>query len=105
MTISNLQSLPFVEIIAYIDANYSWQPTGFKNGELINSAEENQGSAKVLFFSKLNNLTEEDTLKLFAEHYQNVLEDTEGTSHQNIRNFMKYGWEGVVFNGDVLLVK
>ena len=33
-------------------------------------------------------------MKLFGEHYRSVKENPEGDDHQNIRNFMKYGWEG-----------
>ena len=71
----------------------------------MNAENENQGSAKTLYFAKLNNLSIEDTLKLFAEHYQAVLEDIEGSSHQNIRNFMQNGWEGVAFEKEVLQPK
>lgn len=92
----------FAEIIAYIEENYQYTPTAFKNGELLNAASQNQGSAKVLFFAQLNQMSKEDTLALFAEHYQNVLENPTADSHQNIRNIMKYGWEGVSFDGVVL---
>lgn len=92
----------FAEVIAYIEENYQYTPTAFKNGEVINAVDQNQGSAKVLFFAKLNQMSKEDTLALFAEHYQNVLENPAADSHQNIRNFMKYGWERVSFEGLVL---
>lgn len=92
----------FAEIITYIEENYQYTPTAFKNGELLNAASQNQGSAKVLFFAQLNQMSKEDTLALFAEHYQNVLENPTADSHQNIRNIMKYGWEGVSFDGVVL---
>ncbi len=105
MEITTLHTLSFKEILNYIEEHYQSNPSAFKNGELQNSEDENQGSAKTLFFAQLNNLSKEDTLKLFAEHYQSVLEDLNGTSHQNIRNFMNYGWEGVVFEKDVLKAK
>jgi hypothetical protein len=34
-----------------------------------------------------------------------VLADKDGTSHQNIRNFMKYGWDGVPFENGIALTK
>lgn len=105
MKLAELQKLPFKEIIAYIDENFEYTASSFKNGALTNAANENQGSAKIFYFSKLNNLSVEDTLKLFAEHYQAVLKDREGTSHQNIRNFMQNGWEGIVFENSVLKEK
>lgn len=66
---------------------------------------QNQGSARVFAFAQLNNLNKEETLQLFAEHYQSVLNNQEGTDHQNIRQFMKHGWEGIVFEGEALVAK
>lgn len=97
-----LSALPFSEIIRYIDAHYRYTPAAFTNGALVNAAHENQGSAKIFYFASLHKLSEPDTLMLFAEHYESVLKDASGTSHQNIRNFMKYGWKGIVFHGTVL---
>jgi hypothetical protein len=98
-------SLTFKEVIAFIETYYQHQPTAFKNGEAYNEATQNQGSAKVFAFAQLNGLNEEDTLYLFAEHYQSVLNTPEGTDHQNIRQFMKHGWPGVVLEGQALLAK
>src|ERR1044072_6844678 len=83
--------LPFREVIAFIETYYQQQPTAFRNGELYNEATQNQGSAKVFTFAQLNGLDKEDTLYLFAEHYQSVLNNPGGTDHQNIRQFMIHG--------------
>ena len=64
------ESLPFKEVIAFIETYYQHQPTAFKNGAVHNEATQNQGSAKVFAFAQLNKLSKEDTLHLFAEHYQ-----------------------------------
>lgn len=48
-------------------------------------------------------LTEEEALRCFCEHYQSVLDDPDGDSHKNIRNLMKHGWEGVVFENPAAL--
>ena len=93
---------PFVAILAYIQANFSYTPQSFQNGTKLNLASENQGSAKVLFFAKQANWSAEDTLLLFAEHYQDVVQNPTGTSHENIRQFIQNGWEGVKFDGNVL---
>ena len=98
-------SILFKDVIAFIETYYQHQPTAFKNGDLQNEATQNQGSAKVFAFAQLNNLTERDTLSLFAEHYQAVLENASGTDHQNIRQFMTHGWAGIVFEGEALLPK
>ena len=98
-------SLPFKEVIEFIETYYQHQPTAFKNGDLHNEATQNQGSAKVFTFAQLNKLDKEDTLCLFAEHYQSVLANPDGTDHQNIRQFMIYGWPGIAFEGRALLAK
>jgi hypothetical protein len=92
----------FSDVLAFIDAHYQHIPTAFKNGEAFNEATQNQGSAKVFTFAQLNNLTAEDTLTLFAEHYQSVLASLDATDHQNIRQFMAHGWAGIHFKGQAL---
>jgi hypothetical protein len=98
-------SVPFTQVIAFIETYYQHSPTAFKNGDVYNEATQNQGSAKVFAFAQLNELSEEDTLYLFAEHYQSVLDNVTGTDHQNIRQFMAHGWDGVVFEGQALIIK
>lgn len=95
----------FQEIIAHIDENYEFTPTAFKNGNQYNQAGENNGSCKVFTYAKMHNLSKEDTLQLFGQYYQDVLNTPEGTDHQNIRNFMVYGWEGITFEGEALKSK
>lgn len=98
----NSKNRLFSDVISFIDRNYEHTPTPFNNGTVVNRAAENQGSAKILALGHLNNLTKEDTLQLFAEHYQTVLERPSGEDHQNIRQFMENGWRGVTFHGEVL---
>ncbi|MEC5145713.1 HopJ type III effector protein [Chitinophaga sp. 212800010-3] len=98
-------TITFKEVIAFIESKYHHQPTAFKNGDAYNEATQNQGSAKVFSFAQLNNLSKEDTLYLFAEHYQSVLHHPDGEDHQNIRQFMTHGWPGVVFEGTALQAK
>ena len=95
----------FADVIAFIEDNYTYTASSFTNGNQENAADQNQGSAKVLAYAKLNNLSQEDTLKLFAEHYNAVIETPNGTDHNNIRQFMENGWNGVTFENDVLTAK
>ena len=95
----------FADVIAFIEDNYTYTASAFTNGNQENAADQNQGSAKVLAYAKLNNLSQEDTLKLFAEHYNAVIETPNGTDHNNIRQFMENGWNGVTFENDVLTAK
>lgn len=98
-------SVTFKEVIDFIETYYQHQPAAFKNGEIHNEATQNQGSARVFAFAQLNELSKEDTLYLFAEHYQSVLNTPDGTDHQNIRQFMTHGWSGIAFEGQALAAK
>lgn len=95
----------FKEVIDFIETWYQHQPTAFRNGSFYNASTQNQGSAKVFAFAQLNNLGQEDTLFLFAEHYQSVLDHPDATDHQNIRQFMQHGWPGIAFEGEALVAK
>ncbi|SJN43552.1 HopJ type III effector protein [Sphingobacterium faecium] len=99
------KEIVFSDVLAYIAARYEHSPTAFTNGDQVNEETENQGSAKILAFATLNNLDKEQTLALFAEHYEAVLNDPEGDNHQNIRQFMLNGWDGVSFSGVALTLK
>jgi len=94
------KDIDFTDTISVIESNYIFTPTAFKNGELNNNAGENSGSCKLLAFAKLQQLTKEETLVCFGKYYfEEVLNDLNGNGHQNIRNFMKTGFEGLVFEG------
>jgi hypothetical protein len=97
--------ISFAEVLAFIEKDYLHTPTAFKNGEAYNEATQNQGSAKVFAFAIINNITEEDTLYLFAEHYQAVLASPEAADHQNIRQFMLNGFAGIEFEGVALTAR
>lgn len=95
----------FADVLAFIEARYNHTPTAFQNGQQHNAATENQGSAKVFSFAKLNGLDQAQTLSLFAEHYASVLATPEAIDHQNIRQFMQNGWDGIKFEGTALVAK
>ncbi|MCK4840478.1 MAG: HopJ type III effector protein [Methylococcales bacterium] len=100
----------FDESIAIITDNYDYQATEFCNGvaenNLINTAGTNEGSCKIFAFAQINQLNQQQTLNLFGDFYRkDVLQDPTGTGHQNIRNFMQYGWDGIVFTSPALTIK
>ncbi|MFT3747910.1 MAG: HopJ type III effector protein [Agriterribacter sp.] len=97
--------IKFADVLAIIDEQYTHKPAAFKNGTQYNNATENQGSARVLYFAYLHELSKEETLSLFAEHYQDVLDNPGATNHQNIRQFIKNGWSRVEFEGTALSPK
>lgn len=100
------ETIQFKDVIAYIDDNYDFTPTKFTNGNTINEADQNNGSCKVFSFAKLNQLSKEETLSLFGDFYrEDVLKNPEGIDHQNIRNFMTFGWDGISFEGEALTKK
>ena len=100
------EALTFAETIATVDSNYEFTPTAFQNGTQHNGAGENSGSCKVFAFAKIQKLTQAETLACFGGYYfDEVLSDPEGTNHQNIRNFMKFGWDGIQFEGEALKAK
>ena len=103
------QPVEFQETIALIAEHYDYQPTEFSNGlqqSVVNEAGRNEGSCKIFAFAKLQQLTVEQTLALFGDYYrQDVLGNPAGNDHQNIRNFMRDGWDGIVFNGEALQAK
>lgn len=101
----NPTSIVFAETMQVIEENYNFTPTAFTNGDIKNAVGENSGSCKLFAFAKTQKLTKKETLFCFGEHYQNVLGDKNGTSHQNIRNFMQTGFEGLSFTTDTLTLK
>jgi len=108
--LSKLKTTPkdidFTETISVIESNYIFTPTAFKNGDLNNTAGENSGSCKLLAFAKLQGFSIEETLACFGSYYfEDVLKDPNGTGHQNIRNFMKTGFDGLVFSEQPLKEK
>jgi hypothetical protein len=99
------ENLTFEEVMEVIDTHYESQLLEFKNGDMINQQGENEGSAKLLSYAALSGMDKDTTLKLWGQYYREVLKDPDGSSHQNIRNFMKYGWEGVPFENGIALTR
>ncbi|MBP6182267.1 HopJ type III effector protein [Flavobacterium sp.] len=100
------EAIAFTDTITTIEEHYTFTPTTFQNGSQINAAGENSGSCKLFAFAQLQNLTEAETLACFGAYYfEDVLKNPAGTDHQNIRNFMKTGWNGIQFEGEALELK
>ncbi|SHI42960.1 HopJ type III effector protein [Pseudozobellia thermophila] len=99
-------SIEFKETLSVIDNNYDFRPTAFTNGKLKNAAGENSGSCQLFAFAKDQGLNKEETLACFGSHYfEDVLKDPHGKGHQNIRNFMASGFEGLSFERPPLTKK
>lgn len=99
-------SIEFADVMAAIDGAFNFSATAFKNGETHNAAGSNNGSCKLFAFAKLEQLDQASTLALFGDYYRlDVLMHPDGEDHANIRNFIQYGWEGIIFEGQPLSPK
>ena len=102
----NPELITFQETIEVIDLSYNFTSTSFKNGNHFNNSGENNGSCKIFAFAKLHNLYKNQTLHLFGSYYSDdVLKNPDGNDHQNIRNFMVFGWDGISFEKIALELK
>lgn len=100
------EQVEFQEVIATIDENFEFMPTAFVNGETVNAENQNNGSCKIFAFAQLQQLSVEQTLACFGDFYRkDVLENPDNDDHQNIRNFIRFGWAGVKFSGQALSAK
>ena len=103
-------NIEFNEALQVINENYQYTPARFTNGsgdgQVINEAGTNEGSCKIFAFASLNQLNPNETLALFGRYYrEDVLQHPENTDHANIRNFIRYGWDGISFDTMPLKMK
>ncbi|MDH5516511.1 MAG: HopJ type III effector protein [Gammaproteobacteria bacterium] len=107
---SSAESVSFNQVIEAIESDYNYTPSRFTNGlgsnMAINEAGTNEGSCKIFAFAEINQLTEQQTLHCFGDYYRHdVLQNSLGSDHANIRNFMQHGWTGVKFDETALIKK
>jgi len=104
--IKSSEVVDFNEFIDLIEQEYNFTNIAFNNGNLHNKNDENQGSAKVFCFALLHNLSKEQTLRCFSQHYASVLNSkAEDKTHLNIRNFIKSGFAGLQIDKQALSFK
>ncbi len=100
------ESISFNDTMAVIESLYEFTPASFRNGSLLNEAGQNNGSCKLFSFARLQGLSQQQTLSCFGTYYRDdVLRHPEGTDHQNIRNFIRTGWDGIAFDDVALTPK
>jgi HopJ type III effector protein len=105
--VKNGERVTFAETQSLIDQHYRYTAIGFSNGvegdRIVSDAGVNEGSCKIFYFAQLHQLGKEATLGLFGDYYWlDVLQNPQGHNHANIRNFIKYGWDGIRFSGTAL---
>jgi hypothetical protein len=108
--IAKLQNSPsqisFDETLQIIEQHYDFTPVGFDNGPLQNAAGTNQGSCKIFAFSQIHQLSEAQTLACFGDFYRiDVLQHPDNEDHANIRQFMRSGLAGILFEVNPLSLK
>ena len=100
------EQIEFSDTMAIIEANYSFAPCKFTNGNTVNEADTNNGSCKIFAFGLLNKLSEQQALACFGSYYRDdVLGNPSGDDHQNIRNFMVSGWSEIEFQAIALTLQ
>lgn len=107
---SQPDTIEFNDVMDVIAENYQYQATTFSNGQgdaqVVNQAGTNEGSCRLFAFAKLQGLDQAQTLALFGRFYrEDVLQHPDGNDHGNIRNFIKFGWDGINFEGTPLTAK
>lgn len=101
------ENIEFETIMAVIHNEYNYTPCSFSNGpELTNMPGTNEGSCKIFAFAKMHGLDKKHTLACFGKYYrEDVLLHPDNTDHDNIRSFIRHGWDGIVFDGNPLNTK
>lgn len=95
----------FASTLAFINEWYDFTPTAFRNGSVANTAEQNQGSCRVLAFALMQVLSTEQALKCFGEHYRDVLATPNVDNHHNLRRLQRDGLVDIHFDGTPLTRK
>jgi len=102
----NPELIEFSDTMDVIDDNYEFIPAKFTNNGTVNDENQNNGSCKIFAFGLLNSLSKSQTLACFGGYYRDdVLAHPEGDDHQNIRNFIQSGWDGIHFSSAALIAK
>ncbi|WP_252270926.1 HopJ type III effector protein [Pseudomonas subflava] len=92
------EQFQFAETLAFVAEHYDYQPSAFRNGSVDNASGQNEGSCKTLGLALLENLSLEETLRAFGEHFRAVLANPAGNDHANIRALQDTGLGGVHFD-------
>lgn len=78
----------FGETLAFVDQWFEFTPSGFSNGPIRNESNENQGSCKVLALAEQLQLSHQQLLYCFGEHYRDVLATPDVENHFNLRHLV-----------------
>ncbi len=87
----------FADTLAFINQWFDFTPSAFRNGMVDNTAEQNQGSCRVLAMALLLGLGNEQVLKCFGEHFRDVLATPNANNHHNLRRLQQEGLVDIHF--------
>lgn len=87
----------FETTLAFIEKHYNFTPSAFNNGGIENSSEQNQGSCKVFAVAELLNLSQQQALACFGQHYRDVIATPKVDNHLNLRRVLKEGLDNILF--------
>ncbi len=79
----------FETTLGFIEKWFDFTPSAFNNGGVANEANENQGSCKVFALQQLLDLSKDQTLKAFGQHYRDVVATPDVSNHHNLRRVLK----------------
>lgn len=88
----------FADTLAFIERWFEVRPSAFQNGNVQNQADQNQGSCKVFALAQLLDLSAQQALLCFGEHYRDVLATPDADNHQNLRRVLKEGLCDISFD-------
>lgn len=88
----------FATTLAFINENFDFTPSAFRNGHVSNNVDQNQGSCRVLAMALMLGFTQEQTLRCFGEHYRDVLATPGVDNHHNLRRLQAEGLVDIEFD-------
>ena len=95
----------FTTTLEFIETWFDFTPSAFQNGSVANAVDQNQGSCKVFALAQLLELTQEQALRCFGEHYRDVVATPEVDNHHNLRRLLKEGLADISFDSFPLTQK
>lgn len=94
----------FADTLAFIEQWYHYQPSAFSFDGLASTLEQNQGSCKIFALAQLLNLSQQQTLQCFGEHYRNLNSAT-APLHANLNKLAKQPLSNLEFSQFPLIPK
>mgnify|MGYP000146653947 CR=1 FL=1 len=92
------ENFQFETTLAFIEQAFNFTPSAFINGGVLNTIEQNQGSCKVFALAQLLNLSQQQALSCFGQHYRDVLATPDVDNHHNLRRVLKEGLDNISFD-------